>query len=194
MKIGSLIEKINKLNLVERFSLDNKKIALIFIISLVIIYVDFNFILKPQMAKASKSKVGFTKMNNELKALDAGLKNMQAVKSAQKAAPKAKEKRIIFEPELTALLHDISKLANANNVRVLQIKPARDLRTTATVKFSPVLINLDIICGYHNFGKFVNSLENNQVFISVENFKIESQPKDILRQKISVTLKTYVRK
>ena len=51
----NLIEKINKLNLMERFSLDNKKLTLIFIVSAMIIYLDFNFLLKNQAGSAPDS-------------------------------------------------------------------------------------------------------------------------------------------
>ncbi|MBN2831386.1 MAG: type 4a pilus biogenesis protein PilO [Candidatus Omnitrophica bacterium] len=192
--MSKLIEKINKLNLTERFSLDNKKIALIAIIGMLVLYIDFNFLLKSQMAAADKSKAEVVKISNDLKVLDAGIQSMQAAKAAQKSAPKAKGKKIIYEPELTALLHDISKLANANNVRILQIKPIRDTQKAPSGKLTPVAINMDLICGYHNFGKFINSLENNQAFMAIESFKIEAQPQDALRQKVSLTVKTYVRK
>jgi len=187
-----LIEKLNKLNLIEKFSLDNKKLALIFIVSLMVVYLDFNFLLKAQMVSANRSAKEISGLSNDIKSLQAGLKNMQAVK-AGKVSAKVKAKKVIFESELTALLNDISKLADSNNVRILQIKPTREIKKSAA-KFSPVLINIDLIGGYHNFGKFINTLENSEAFMSMENFKIEPQPKDPLRQKVSVTVKTYVRK
>ncbi|OQB16564.1 MAG: Pilus assembly protein, PilO [Candidatus Omnitrophica bacterium ADurb.Bin205] len=188
----NLIEKINKLNLMERFSLDNKKLTLIFIVSAMVIYLDFNFLLKNQASSSARMGKEITRIKNDMKALDTGLKKMQEAR-AVKAGPKVKSKKVIFEPELPALLNDISKLANFNNVRITQIKPARDLQKSPA-KFSPVLISMDIIGGYHNFGRFINSLENNEVLMSVEGFKIEPLPKDPLRQKIAVTVKTYVRK
>ncbi|MDD3088099.1 MAG: type 4a pilus biogenesis protein PilO [Candidatus Omnitrophica bacterium] len=194
MKFDKLIEKINKINLIERFSLDKQKITLIVILSIAFLYVDFNFLLKGQLAASSKSKAELARIINDLRALDAGLKNMEAIKAGQGSGLKVQEKMVIFESGLTSLLHDISKLANANNVRILQIKPLRDSQKSAAGKFAPVLINMDLICGYHNFGKFLNQLENNQVLISVENFKIELQPQDTLRQKVNLTIKTYVRK
>ncbi|MBM3243903.1 MAG: hypothetical protein FJZ12_03615 [Candidatus Omnitrophica bacterium] len=189
----AFFEKINKLNLIERFSLDNKKIAIIVIISIMAVYVDFSFLLKGQIASVNKSKSSALKIKNDLRALEEGLKNMQAVKSSQKSAPQRKEKKIIYEAELPALLNDISKIANANNVNILNIKPSRDAKAAAG-KFTPILITMDLICGYHNFGRFLNSLENNQAFMAAESFKIEAQPQDTLRQKISLTVKTYVRK
>jgi len=197
VKLMKLIEKISKINLIEKFALDNKKIALILIASLMLLYLDINFLFKAQMNGFKKSAEELTKTGNDLKILDAGLKNMREVKSKQKNLPEnqAKVKKIIFESQLVSLLQDISKIGNANNVKILQIKPSRDtLKAPAASKFSPVSISLDLICGYHNLGKFINDLENDQAFISVESLKIEAQPDDALRQKVSLILKTYVKK
>jgi len=189
----NLIEELKKIDLAERFALDNKKIILILIASLAVIYFDFNFLLKNQISRASKTKAEIIKIRNGFKSLDAGLKAMEAAKAREKSSPKAKEKKVIFESELTALLHDISKIANANNVRLFEIKPSRDAKKGANGKFAPVAISMNLICGYHDFGKFLNGLENNRVFIAAESFKIEAQPGDPLKQKISLTVKTYVR-
>jgi len=115
-----LIEKISKINLIEKFALNNKKIALILIISLVFLYLDFNFLFKAQMNGIKKSTGELIRVRNDLKVLDAGLKNMQEVKSKQKNMPKnqAKVKKIIFESQLASLLQDISKIGNANNVKI----------------------------------------------------------------------------
>jgi Tfp pilus assembly protein PilO len=190
-----LIEEIKKVNLIEKFALDNKKIVLILIISTMFLYLDFNFLLKAQMNWAKKSADGMVKLKNDFKVLDFGLKNMQDMKSQQKNLSQGKAKKIIFDYQLASLLQDISKIGNANNVRILQIKPSRDTqKAAASLKFSPVSISLDLICGYHNLGKFINDLENSQTFISVESFKIEARPEEVLRQRVSLTLKTYVKK
>ncbi len=192
-----LIEKINRINLIEKFALDNKKIVLILIISSVLLYLDINFLFKAQMNGVKKSGVELVRVKNDLKNLEIGLRNMQDVKSRQKnlSQDKVKAKKIIFESQVALLLQDISKIGNANNIKILQIKPSREAqKVSAQGKFSPVSISLDLICGYHNLGKFINALENNQAFISVEGLKIEAQPQDVLRQKVSLMLKTYVKK
>lgn len=191
-----LLEKINKIDLAHKFGLDKQKIALVIIISLLLLYADLNFILKAQRSGLSKSSAEVSKLKNDLGLLDAGLKNMEEVRAKQKVATKSKAKKIIFESQLASLLQDISKIGKANNVKILQIKPSRDpaKASPAQASSSPVLISMDLICGYHNFGKFVNELENNQAFMSVEGFKIEPQAEDDLKQKITLALKTYVKK
>ncbi len=190
-----LLEKVKNINLVERFALDNKKIILIMIVSIMLLYIDFNYLLKAQMNLLKKSADSIEKIKNDLKALDLGLKNMQNIKSQQKNLVKAKAKKIIFDFELATLLNDISKTANANNISILQIKPFREVQKAgSSPKFSQVSISLDLVCGYHNLGKFINDLENMPTFISVDGFKIEAQPEEALKQKVSLTLKTYVKK
>ena len=190
-----LIEKIKKINLIEKFALDSKKIVLILIISSMFLYLDFNFLLKAQMSGLKSLKEGVVKLNNDFKGLDLGLKNMRNAKSQPKSLPPSKAKIVISDYQLASLLQDISKIANTNNVEILQIKPSRETgKAAAALKFSPVSISLDLICGYHNLGKFINALESNQAFISIESFKIEARSGDALKQRVSLILKTYVKK
>ena len=53
---------------------------------------------------------------------------------------------------------------------------------------------MDLSAGYHQLGKFINELENAQVFVIVQELKIEPQPGNYLKQKAALTLKTYVKK
>ncbi|MFA5287685.1 MAG: type 4a pilus biogenesis protein PilO [Candidatus Omnitrophota bacterium] len=188
------LEEIKKINLIEKFALDNKKIALIVIIAAMFLYLDFNYLLKAQMSGVKKPADEIVKLKNDFKALDLGLKNMQNIRSQQKNLPQQKAKKIIADYQIASLLQDISKIGNTNNVKILQIKPFREAqKAAATSKFSPVIINLDLICGYHDLGKFINGLENNQAFISIESFKIEARPEEALNQRVSLTVKTYVK-
>ena len=190
-----LLEKIKNIDLINKFALDDKKITLILIITIMFLYLDFTYLLKAQMSWSKKSAEGIVKLNNDFKALDLGLKNMQEIKLQQKNFSQSKAKKIIYDSQLASLLQDISKVGNANKVKILQIKPSHETQKgAASSKFSAVLINLDLLAGYHDLGKFINDLENNPTFISVESFKIEAQPGDALKQKVSLTLKTYVKK
>ena len=61
-------------------------------------------------------------------------------------------------------------------------------------KFIPYLINLDLICDYHNLGKFINALENSKVFMEVQELKISTKLQDYIKQKINLAIRTYVAK
>jgi Tfp pilus assembly protein PilO len=193
--MNGLLEKIKKIDLIERFALDTKKIVLIIIISVMFLYLDFAYLLKAQSEGLKKISSEVGKINNDLLGLEMGLKNMEAIRAQQKNLPKKKAKRMISESQLSSLLHDISKIGNAHNVRILYIKPSREMQKGAVVaKLTPVFINLDLVVGYHDLGKFINGLENDRTFISVESFKIEARPEEALKQRVNLTLKTYVTK
>ena len=180
--------------------LDNQKKILIVIFFALIAYVDMNFILKAQLAglnrlapKVSRIEKDLTNLNRDLQSMDVS-KNKQGTDS-QKAV--IKSYKIPSEGQIIGILEDISKEANKFDIKISQIRPSRDLKSTKPVvgaadKFIPYLINLDLVCDYHNLGRFINTLENFPVFMEVEEFKISTQLPDYMKQKISLVIKTYV--
>lgn len=201
--MNSLVDKIKNLKFLNTLELDNKKLILIFLISAAVFYFDFSLILKAQIASLSKSSAEVARKSSELTSLERDLKNMQDLKT-KKALPEAtslsKAKRFITESQVSTLLQDISDLANNNDVRILQVKPSRDQKASADTKLNPgpgltvFYIALDLTGSFHQLGKFINDLENSQVFLMVQELKIDSQKDNYLKQKASVLLKTYVKK
>lgn len=201
--MNKLIDKVKNLKILDSLELDNKKLILIFLFSAVILYIDFSFILKAQLAGLSKSSIEITRRKSDIAVLESDLKNMQDLKAkqalpAQKGASKAK--RFITESQVATLLQDISKLANNNDIRILQVKPSRDQKASTESKlnlgpnFSTLYISLDLLGSYHQLGKFINDLENNQVLMIVQEIKIDSQKDNYVKQAASIILKTYVKK
>ena len=199
----NLVNKINNLKIMNELELDSKKLFLIFLVSAVVLYVDFSYILKSQLAGLSKNSVELAKRQSELSILEKDLMNMQNIKSKQ-TLPDQKgllnSKRLITESQISTLLQDISNLANSNDVRILQVKPSRDQNLAPNAKTntisgaSPLYVTLDLLGGYHQLGKFINDLENGQTFVMVQDIKIESQKENLLKQKATLTLKAYVKK
>lgn len=89
-------------------------------------------------------------------------------------------------------------MANKNNVKILQLNPAREAPKTkkgaAATDLSPNLIALDLICDYHSLGVFINELENAPKFMVVEELKISPYSESIFQQSVSLVIKTYVKK
>jgi len=203
MDLTKLTDKINKIKFLNQLELDNKKIMLIVLVSIAVFYIDFNFIFKAQLNSLKKSGAEIIKVKKELDSFKKDFGGMQDLKSRQalspqKAPPKAK--KIITESQSAGLLQDISKIANKNEVRILQLRPSREPQNTggASVKavsgLTPFFIFLDLSGGYHNLGKFINELENLQVFVGVKDIKITLLENNYLKQKTSLTLYTYVKK
>jgi len=202
----NLAEQIKKITFLERLQLDNKKIALIVLVSAAIFYVDFNFIFKAQLRIVKKSSAEAAKLRKDLVNFELDFKKMQENKTKQALPAQKTEikiKNIIPENYFSSLLQDISKAANNNEVRILQLRPSRERETPGPNpdskvkvfgKLTPFFIALDLSSGYHNLGKFINELENLPAFVKVQDIRIEPQLNDYLRQRASLILVTYVEK
>lgn len=179
--------------------LDKQKKMLIVIFAVFIVYADTNYILKAQMAGLKSLTPKITRLAKDLKNLNRDLENMRTAKGkpvleAGKAANSPV--KIITESQVSGLLQDISIEANKFDVKIIQIRPLRETGKSVILgdKLTPILINLDLICDYHNLGKFINNLENSPVFMGVVELKISAQVPDYLKQKVSLTIRTYASK
>lgn len=187
------------MDLFNKLKLDNKKILVIMLVSLALIYLDFSFILGKQIRGLNDIQPKALKLKKDLDTLTQDLKKMQELKNKEDQVNRktvSSIKKIISESETVFLLQNLSDLANKDNVRILQIRPSREPqgKASAADKFTPIFITLDLFCDYHNFGKFINDLENSQTFIAVQTFKITPESADFMKEKINLVLKTYVTK
>lgn len=178
-----------------KLALDNKKIFLIIFVFLIIIYLDFTFLIKKQFESLKTQGTKIAKLKKDLDTLA----KMQDLKNKQRQTNQklfSKAKKLISEGEVPAILQDVSSIANKNNVNIMQIKPIKESKALAppTGKFSTLLITLDLFCDYHSLGKFINELENAQTFMAVQSMKITTQATDYLKQKVNLVLRTYVSK
>lgn len=193
-----MMNLIQKIKVPENLELDKKKIILIALICGVFLYLDFSLFLSKQLKKAGRLKAEIVSLRNELDKLNKDLAAFQQIKNRQVEAddkPGLKNKKLIRESEIVNLLQEVSTLANKNNVQIEQMKSARESQpVTLQNKFVPVSVTLDLVADYHRFGKFINDLEDDQIFIVVQSFKISPYGSESLKQKVSLVLRTYVTK
>ena len=176
---------------------DKKIIAALLALLVLAAYLDFAFILKNQVRSVQGLGPKIAKLNKDLDSLKRDLAKMKEIQ-AREPEPEAQDtategKRLLTQDEIPYILEVISGAAAKNSVKILQMKPLQEKRAPAD-KLTPLLISADLICGYHQLGKFINNLENSPFFFAVQGIKISPQAQDILNQKVSLALKTYVKK
>jgi Tfp pilus assembly protein PilO len=193
---AALIKLRNKLSLYS-----DKRIILGVVICVLAVYLDYTLILKRQFRTAATLKTKIIQLKKDLAVFGQDLKNMQEFKNKQAASDlgqDARMQKLISEDKISVLLEDISNLATKFDIKIIQVKPNRlsvaQEKNPLLVKFTAFLISLDLLCDYHNLGKFISALEQGSVFISLENLRISQGQTDYLTQRVSLTLKTYVRK
>lgn len=196
-----MINYLKKIKL-DNIKLDNKKIILILLVCLVILYIDFASFIKLQLhciktltPKILNLKKDIHNLTKDLSAME-DLEQRQTTDKKQIEASKLKE--IISEDQIALLLQGISDIANKNKIRVMQINTIRDIKVQEEViggqKLLPITITLDLSCTYHLFGSFINDLEKAGQFIDLQNMKIMRDPNDCFIEDVNLVLKTYVKK
>ena len=185
--------------LLAKFDFDNKTLLLIAIVSLFFLYLNFSIIIKAQLNGLSNNEKRIAQQKKDFDTFYRNLARMQDFQKNKNTAvqPSTRQKTIIAEGGLALFLKQVSDFADKNKILLLQIKPARETSAAAQAaseKFSPFLITLESVGGYHNLGVFINSLENAPIFISVSEIKISPREGEYLRQKATIVLRTYVKK
>lgn len=206
MKITKIIDSFSMIKW------DNKKIILLILCITAILYIDYSFIMKPQIDNLKLLKPKITELKKDIDDLNKDLANLSKFKKEQSNNTGAKNIKVVSENELSLLLEDISNIANKNNVRIMQISPSKvkdakegknikeaknakeTKKETKALNFTTLNISLDLSSSYHNLGKFINDLENGDKFLAVDAMGIAPVKDNYLRHKISLVLKTYVKK
>ncbi|MDD4938585.1 MAG: type 4a pilus biogenesis protein PilO [Candidatus Omnitrophica bacterium] len=182
--------------------LDNKKILLIAVISFMIAYLDFAYILKAQLNGIKTVGPKIVKLRKDMDNLNKELPRLQDLErnkgKLKQQAGQLRHKEIIKEDRILLLLQEITDLANKNNVKITQINTTRDTKakeeTIAGERLLPAIINLNLSCGYHSLGRFMNSFASAKYFIDVQDMKIARDTRNYMLQNVNMVLKTYVRK
>jgi len=192
----------NLINKLKAFKMDKKKIFLIALVALLILYVDFAFIIRSQLKNIKTLGPKIIRLKSDVDNLAKDLLLMQDLERRQGKdkqqieAPGPKE--IISEDKLLVLLQDISDFANKHRVKIMQINTSKDTKAKeeviAGLRLLPINITLDLSCGYHSLGNFINALENARKFIEVQDMKIIRDRDNYLLQKVNLVLKTYAKK
>jgi len=193
---------LNKLNALKFDKLEKKQIFLIVLVGVVILYVDFAFIMKLQLRGIRTLTPKIIKLKKDIDSLTKDLSGMQDLE--QKAGQNKtqigalKPREIISQDKILLLLQEISDLANKNHVKITQINTSKDSKVQEEViaeeRLLPIIVNLNLSCGYHALGSFMNDLENARQFIELEEMKIIRDPHNYLLQNVNLVLKIYAKK
>ena len=176
---------------------DKQKLIALAVAFAVVAYVDISFILKAQFKALNATSAKVAQLRADLLAVKRDLLVMQQDQGKEKFLGQVK--KLVLEGELLSLLENVSEIAKNNAVRVTQINPVKG--SGQPVKpgqpkslFLPVQIKLDLICGYHSLGTFINDLENSEYAMSTEDIKISPETTGAdLKERVLLILKTYVK-
>ncbi len=199
----NLLEKFQVAKIFEDLKSDKKKLIFVVLAGAIFLFVDFRFLLNGQISILKRTSPEITRLKADLDKLSLDYARMQDLKNKKPDPVKVtlKVKRIISLEEIASFLQEVSDLAAKNDCKITKMQALKEAPGSKSdklardeVKATPLLISLEMFSAYHNLGKFLSDLEKAQTFVGVQNLKIVSQTTDYLKQKVSLDLKTYVKK
>jgi len=104
------------------------------------------------------------------------------------------ESRLIEEREKTRIIGDVSDLAKTCGVAIVSMRPRsyeHELPEGFTSFYKPLKYELKLESSYHNFGKFLNLLENFDVILNIEHLNIKHNEENENIHLITIFLTTY---
>ncbi|HLF17454.1 MAG TPA: type 4a pilus biogenesis protein PilO [Candidatus Omnitrophota bacterium] len=166
---------------------------------LVLVFVlDYFTLMKPQLGALSKISPEIKILSDNLKRTKTDIARITEYKDQiqkLKEGFDALRLRVRTKQEVPLVLEKISRIANKNRVKIDQIMPNPLQQKILLEGNDKTYFDLPIIIearsGYHDFGRFINELENGDIFLKVDGFTIAAMPGSQLNA-IQLTLKTIV--
>ncbi|MFH1622706.1 MAG: type 4a pilus biogenesis protein PilO [Candidatus Omnitrophota bacterium] len=180
---------------------DKDKQVVSLVVFIVIILIDLIFILGWQWRLLS----GYYKNAKEKKQSIISLKiDLQNLDNYNKEMSNLDERvtsmklLIIDEADISALIENISNLADSSGVKVTQIKPVIDSIKPRYIqardtKFQEIDIKIIAKADYHQFGNFMSRIESAKSFLKLSELEMETDNRNYFTQNIGLTLKTFVK-
>lgn len=180
----------------------DKKTQSIILIAIVVIaaFVGYLYLIFfPQIGKITTLIGKDFKINSELKSAKSMITNIGAFK---KDLAKYNEKVDLYEKKLPAeqdiqnLLENLSSMAKASNIKIVEIIPALSYFKEDAANKSQIYKEIPILItarsGYHELGNFLSDLENADRFMKVVDIGIKANRTNPKMHDVELMVCTYI--
>ena len=98
------------------------------------------------------------------------------------------------EEQLPELLEMIAQAARTSQVNLLSVKPGGKLNqlSPGPTGYLELPIEVEALAGYHQFGKFLDILENSENLVRVQKLRLQSDPSDLFRHQTTLVMQAYL--
>lgn len=163
-----------------------------------IFVLDIFVFMRPQFRALSKTNEKIKNLSQEMAALKDNSQRIEQFKQEVeqlKTTVGEKSDRILPKESVPLILEKLSRLANENGIKIDNIKPLADREKSILKKkerdYLALPIQLKAKSGYHNLGKFLNRLEQGEIFFRVKEFSMTAAP-DIKLHNVELTVEAIV--
>lgn len=167
-------------------------------ILLFIFLLDYLILMRPQL-------VTLTKISPEVKILSQDMEksrgDIEKIGFYQNEAQRIRTalaqtgQRVRSKEEVSRILEQISRIANQNNIKIDQIMPfaedQKELLKDGKRTYFALPILVEARSGYHDLGRFLDSLEKDDLFLSLTEFSVVAG-EDLRYHKLKMNLQAIV--
>ncbi len=164
-----------------------------------IVIADFFLIMKPQLRALASLRKKIVETSQGVKETK---DNLQRLPALREEIVKLKEKlgsvenSILPREEAIMMVDKISRLAAKSSVRINQIAPLSNAETKVLSNEQGEYFSLPIALsaegGYHEIGTFFYNLENDETFMSIDNFEIMKDAGSAKKNIVTVTVNVFI--
>lgn len=190
--IESIQRKLSQMNQKTRYYVLASVVAAIFLIDVLLIMVPQVMIISKLSAnsKTHVDNLSQFKNNNarvaqyreQLKLLEDGIADATSI--------------VRSEEEVPIVLEQISRIARDYSIKIDQVMPLKETKRELVQNNDGVYYALSLSVyaqgGYHDFGRFLNALENERAFFKVQKLIIEGASKNINRHDLNLLIDIIV--
>jgi type IV pilus assembly protein PilO len=195
--------EINKIfsqivSVVTRFSEKNPYYALGAFL-LVVFLLDYFLIMQFQLGALFQLNPKLTTVAEDMRSTRSDIAKIgeyrQQIVSLGAMAKKVNSK-IHTRDEIPLVINNVTRLAKRNSIRIEQIMPdssaPEPIVKDSEGQYYAVPLRIEARGTYHDFGRFINQLENEEVFLTIGNFRMDASPLDSALHVIKLTLNAVV--
>jgi len=178
---------------------ENRQQFLILGIAVLFVLFDFVLLLKPQVSNLIKLNSKRSKIKKDVYLAKTQIAQMGKLKEKYaflKDSIASGQKWFISDAEIPSMLENISSLANNNQLKLMQIKPMykKPESDKQAEEYYPLSVYIIAQGGYHQLGRFINRLENNKIFIKLNELDILPDQRNYLTHNIKLILNIFLLK
>jgi Tfp pilus assembly protein PilO len=179
---------------------ENQKSLLFCVLSIALLFIaDFIFLMKPQLNIIKEINPRLRNTLRNVKAVQADLEQKENFERRYKIAKEKMQnmdKLIPKEEEISLILDEISLTSKESNVKITQLKPLKEnkkvILEASAGSYYRLPIYIEAFCGYHQFGKFLNSIEYSNIFMKTVEIEMIQNSKDIRNHQLRLVIDAFV--
>jgi Tfp pilus assembly protein PilO len=192
LDLNNIIAYFNNLN-------EQLRYGLLGLAVLLVIVLDVFFLVLPQIGGIADVNSQIKKMSEDIQKVHTDKERIEQLRKNLKdthAQLNALSARVRSLQEVPAILSTISNIANQYSVKIDQLVPEKSMQETLTSdadgKYYALPILIRAHCGYHMFGRFLNDLENEDLYFILKDFIIQNDVKEPATHSFSLTIRVIL--